>query len=426
MATCLPHILTGSTAVCSRLAIVIKRKNAAPDPEKSLSARAAAIACRCAFCHQCHSCNVEQEAAIDSAIGRRSSAFNDVGTAALVIGRSASSSSPFCSSIRRRRRSPPYVGKTRCVATTAGAQQQASEPSGADSAAAADAAAEAASLSEAQQQTGVIMTYTHWEQNSFLLEIGGVRIAVDPIIGDLDFGLPSLVAVKKVALAGMTVKDIPEVDCILITQGFDDHCHLPTLRMLAKDRPNVPVIAAVNAKRMMDGLFRNTTYLEHGTTTEVRGQEGAAAAVVSITATVGDLIGPPWQLRENGYVLSVARPPNAKFTLYMEPHCRWGGDLPEEKIDCVITPVVKAVVKPVGYAIVEGMDSAVNLLRKLKPRYVIPLRNGSSKLEGLLSPAFGSEGSIPEFIEILRRDGGDAANAEVLVSNPGVPLQIPF
>ncbi len=59
--------------------------------------------------------------------------------------------------------------------------------------------------------------------------------------------------------------DLPPLDCILITQGYDDHCHKRTLQALVKRFSDVRVIASPNAKSIIsdigytnvcqDGLF---------------------------------------------------------------------------------------------------------------------------------------------------------------------------
>lgn len=55
------------------------------------------------------------------------------------------------------------------------------------------------------------------------------------------------------------LSDIPEVDCLLITQSLDDHCHLKTLKPLSKKYPNLRVIATPNAKALLDSLFSNVS-----------------------------------------------------------------------------------------------------------------------------------------------------------------------
>lgn len=59
----------------------------------------------------------------------------------------------------------------------------------------------------------------------------------------------------------MQLSDLPEIDCLLITQSLDDHCHLKTLKPLSKKYPNLKVLATPNAKELLDPLFRNVSTL---------------------------------------------------------------------------------------------------------------------------------------------------------------------
>ena len=53
------------------------------------------------------------------------------------------------------------------------------------------------------------------------------------------------------------LSDLPEIDCLLITQSLDDHCHLNTLRPLSIKFPNLKVLATPNARPLLDPLFSN-------------------------------------------------------------------------------------------------------------------------------------------------------------------------
>jgi len=55
------------------------------------------------------------------------------------------------------------------------------------------------------------------------------------------------------------LSDLPEIDCLLITQSLDDHCHLKTLNPFSQKFPNIRVIATPNAKSLLDPLFRNVS-----------------------------------------------------------------------------------------------------------------------------------------------------------------------
>lgn len=46
----------------------------------------------------------------------------------------------------------------------------------------------------------------------------------------------------------MQLDDLPKLDCILITQGYDDHCHKTTLEAMVKKYRDVRIIASPNAE----------------------------------------------------------------------------------------------------------------------------------------------------------------------------------
>lgn len=136
--------------------------------------------------------------------------------------------------------------------------------------------------------------------NNWLWTLNGVNILVDPV-GNLDFGIPYLyAAAKKSKLMkeftvicsplfpsslyqecfqaiheysvtkwlfkrqwvlnlnafwrsvwnGLLVQldDLPKLDCILITQGYDDHCHKSTLTAMVEKFGEVRVIASPNTE----------------------------------------------------------------------------------------------------------------------------------------------------------------------------------
>ncbi|GJW97920.1 metallo-hydrolase/oxidoreductase superfamily protein, partial [Tanacetum coccineum] len=133
--------------------------------------------------------------------------------------------------------------------------------------------------------------------------------------------------------------DLPEIDCILITQSLDDHCHLNTLKPLSHKLPNVRVIATPNAKTLLDPLFTNVVYLEPGQNYEI---QTSNSSYVKVRATDGPVLGPPWQRPENGYIVTS---PQGQLSLYYEPHCVYDQEIIGKKKtvimpDIVITPVI--------------------------------------------------------------------------------------
>lgn len=61
----------------------------------------------------------------------------------------------------------------------------------------------------------------------------------------------------------MQLSEVPEVDCLLITQNFDDHCHLKTLKPLSAMYPDLRVISTPNAREMLDPLFSNVSTVHY-------------------------------------------------------------------------------------------------------------------------------------------------------------------
>ncbi|KAG9136062.1 hypothetical protein Leryth_026779 [Lithospermum erythrorhizon] len=155
---------------------------------------------------------------------------------------------------------------------------------------------------EVESSSGTDMfRLTYLEGNSWLWEVGGLKLLVDPIlVGNLDFGIPWLYDAAKKFLKDFQLDDLPDVDCLLITQSLDDHCHLKTLNPLSQKFPNLRVIATPNAKPLLDPLFSNVTYLEPGEETNI---EASNSLPVKVRATAGPVLGPPWQRPENGSTL---------------------------------------------------------------------------------------------------------------------------
>ncbi|GFQ08026.1 hypothetical protein PHJA_002946600, partial [Phtheirospermum japonicum] len=201
--------------------------------------------------------------------------------------------------------------------------------------------------------------------NSWLWEVGGAKILVDPIlVGNLDFGIPWLYDAAKKFLRNFKLEDLPEIDCLLITQSLDDHCHLKTLGPLSQRLPNLRVISTPNAKSLLDPLFSNVTYLEPGQNSEIKVNNGSS---VNIRATAGPVLGPPWQRPENGYIVTS---PKGQLSLYYEPHCVYDKNFVEkERAHIVITPVIKQLLP--SFTLVSGQDDAVRLAKLLQAKYVI-------------------------------------------------------
>lgn len=278
------------------------------------------------------------------------------------------------------------------------------------------APAEADIMQEAASNTCPPLRLTYLEGNSFLWNVLGVQILVDPVlVGNLDFGIPWLYDASKKDLKEFKLEDLPELDLLLITQNFDDHCHENTLRPLSKLFPDLQVIATPNAESTLNKLFVKVIYLEPGHSTVFRGKNGSE---IVIRATAGPILGPPWQRPENGYFVEVKDP---SFTLYYEPHCVFDRSLMRhERADVVITPVIKQVL-PL-YTLVSGQRDAVDLVKLLQARFVVPLQNGDLESKGILSKLVNTVGTVEDFKGLLQED---PSHVQVLEAEPGIPLDVP-
>lgn len=210
------------------------------------------------------------------------------------------------------------------------------------------------------------------------------------------------------------LSDLPEIDCLLITQSLDDHCHLNTLRPLSIKFPNLKVLATPNARPLLDPLFSNVTYIEPGQSSVIEARNGSK---VRVQATAGPVLGPPWQRPENGYLVNSTQ---GQLTLYYEPHCVYNKDLLEkERAEIVITPVIKQLLPK--FTLVSGQEDAVRLARLLHAKFIVPMKNGDLDSKGLLASIIQAEGTIESFKELLSKEMPDV---QVLEPTPGIPLEV--
>jgi L-ascorbate metabolism protein UlaG (beta-lactamase superfamily) len=250
------------------------------------------------------------------------------------------------------------------------------------------------------------MYLTWFDSNSWLIELEGKRILIDPwLVGSLVFG--NLDWLFK----GSRKSDcaIPEnIDLIVLSQGLEDHAHPPTLKQL--DR-TIPVVASMNAAKIVRELgYTQVTALNHGETFTLDKQ-------VAIKATPGSPIGPT--LVENGYLLKELA---SGLTLYYEPH---GFHSPSIKqvtpVDVVITPIVDLALPLMG-PIIKGTKSALEVAQWLQPQVMLPTAaSGEVEYGGLLNYVLREVGSIEEFRSKLQQNN---LSTQVIKPNPGDRIKL--
>lgn len=256
------------------------------------------------------------------------------------------------------------------------------------------------------------------EGNSWQAKFGELELLIDPVMSQLDFGIPFLYSGNKKYLDGsVELSNLSRsANAVLITQNFDDHAHTPTLKKLSKLNPKMVYICPPAAK----SILTNCGILEKFVTTISPGQTVTVSqgpSTAEIIATQGALLGPPWQQKENGYVI---RPKTGFFfpSVYIEPHCMYDEEeLKNYEVDCVISPVVSQELP--AYTLVAGGPKAVRLAKILKARCIAPMANGDLSQSGILSKII-SEGDSFDTFKVLATKNG----IRVLDIAPGNAIEI--
>jgi len=239
------------------------------------------------------------------------------------------------------------------------------------------------------------------ESNSWIWNVDDISILVDPVMdGALDFGVPALYSGKKKVIDGRSVLDniSSGIDYVLISQGFEDHSHTPTLKRLSRLRPDMNYIAPPSALPIMKACgIKNIETIVPGQTKVL----SKGSTRVEITSTSGAVLGPPWQAPENGYIVRSKSTPTSTSdksikSIYYEPHCMYDPiEISRYSVDCVITPVISQEI--LSYAFVAGGSKALELAKLLKAKVVIPMNNGDLHASGLLSKLLQTRGTVQSF-----------------------------
>jgi L-ascorbate metabolism protein UlaG (beta-lactamase superfamily) len=87
---------------------------------------------------------------------------------------------------------------------------------------------------------------------SWLVQLDGLSLLVDPVLGDRIAGVP-----RRNAEPGVSVEGLPHIDAQLVTHGHYDHLDLPTL-----ERVGAPVVIGLGHRAMLER--RGLTGIELG------------------------------------------------------------------------------------------------------------------------------------------------------------------
>lgn len=92
---------------------------------------------------------------------------------------------------------------------------------------------------------------------SFIIQLGGVRIITDPV-------LYSMPMVPRRVFPPFTVKDITNIDYILISHDHRDHCDRKTIKVLVANNPDASILSALGMEQTIAGWIGNTSLVTAG------------------------------------------------------------------------------------------------------------------------------------------------------------------
>ena len=252
------------------------------------------------------------------------------------------------------------------------------------------------------------MHLTWLDSNSWLIEIAGKRILLDPwLVGALMFGKADWFFKSE----RRTQRQIPvNIDLILLSQGLPDHAHPETLQQLDRQ---IPVVASPSAAKLVQQLgYAEVTALQHGELFNMPN-------LLTILAVTGSPTGPTTV--ENGYII---RDLTSDRSIYYEPHGYHDKNLKDfAPIDVVITPTIDLKLPLIG-TVIKGQQGAVQVAKCLQPQVIIPTAAGGDiTFSGLLLKFLQAEGSVATLRSLFAANN---INTKVLEPKPWERFEVPL
>lgn len=250
------------------------------------------------------------------------------------------------------------------------------------------------------------MQLTWFDSNSWLIEVGGQTILLDPWLeGALVFGnLPWLFKGEKSQKYNLP----EEISLILLSQGLEDHAHPPTLKILDH---SIPVVGSMNAAKVAEGLnYQQVTALKPE-------ESFILNQKVEIRAFPGSIVGP--QAIENAYLITDL---TTGDRLYYEPH---GYHSPTIKsfapVDVVLVPI--AGLSLFGLVpILRGQQTSLELCQWLQPKVILPTAAaGQITYNGIIANIVREEGTIDSFRHLLVEN---CLETQIITPKPGEKINL--
>ena len=252
------------------------------------------------------------------------------------------------------------------------------------------------------------MQLTWLDSNSWLIQTEEKNILLDPwLTGSLVFGnAPWFFSGEKQQEFSLPEK----IDLILLSQGLEDHAHIPTLEQLDHD---IPVVASPNAAKVVNGLgYKSITMLAHQEKITIDNS-------IEIEAVPGSLVGP--QLVENGYFLTDL---TNNQRLYYEPHGFHSPTIQgKDPVDIAVMPLVDFKILNL-LPVLKGQKSALKLCQWLQPQVILPSGGANDIVyKGILATILNESGSIERLRQFLQESN---LSTQILTPQPAEKVNIPI
>ncbi len=218
--------------------------------------------------------------------------------------------------------------------------------------------------------------------SSWIFNLDGIRLLVDPWLEGKSIVGHSLFYSATHSEPVLPVNQLPHYDALLITHPFGDHCHLPTLQQLAKDKPVIaPALAARTLRKigftevhaLANSLRQNTPFYFKGL------EIYYYRADKKMDAT------------HNSFLISS---PASNSKLLLCPHCTWFDD--RSKYAAIFAGPIDLLVTCFSYYGLPmifggkanmGMADALKLVRQISPAAILSTHD-EQKIEGGLVALF--------------------------------------
>jgi len=213
---------------------------------------------------------------------------------------------------------------------------------------------------------------------SWWIEMNGTRLLVDPwLVGPEIDGFKWL-NIQWHTTEPVAISGLPEYDYIIISQSYEDHCHLDTLKLLPKDKP---ILATPKAYKRLVKVFpkRNILLIKKAGTGGLTKAGGVELGFMH----PGNRLDPVYfsLLLSDGFGRSVFYSPHG-FKLSSD-QMAFVNDF---KVDALFTTFTHFVLpKFMGGHVNPGMKNVDYLLDVFEPKHLINTHDEEKEAKGLVS-----------------------------------------